>query len=209
MKKEEPELKEGIKTTKAANEKKWRAWLKKNHLRERSVFLIIYRKSSGIPSVYYPEAVDQALCFGWIDSVPKKRDSESYYLLFSKRNPKSNWSGVNKRKVERLLALGWIEKAGLEMIALAKETGTWDALNHVEALIVPEDFQKLLQKNKRAKTNWEKFPPSAKRGILDWLHSAKRPETRKKRLAETIKLAAQNKRANQYQSTAVKERPGK
>lgn len=194
------ELKEGIKTTNARNEKAWRAWLKKNHLREKSVFLIIYRKRSSIPSVYYPEAVDQALCFGWIDSVPKKRDAESYYLMFSKRNPKSNWSGVNKKKVERLMDQGLIEEAGMEMIELAKRSGTWDALNHVEALLVPDDFQKLLNKNRKAKVYWEKFPPSAKRGILDWLFSAKRPETRKKRLAETIRLAEQNKRANQYQS---------
>lgn len=152
-----------------------------------------------MPSIYYPEAVDEALCFGWIDSVPKKRDEQSYYVLFSKRNPKSNWSAVNKARVKKLMAEGKMAPAGLAMVELAKRTGTWDALNEVDQLKVPEDFAQALSANPAALAYWEAFPASAKRGILEWLFSAKRPETRSKRLAEAIRLAEQNKRANQYQ----------
>lgn len=193
------ELKEGIKTTSAKSALAWRKWLGKNHVREKSVFLIIYRKKCDVPSVYYSEAVDEALCFGWIDSVPKKRDAVSYYVLFSKRNPKSNWSRVNKLKVERLLIEGKMTEAGQKMIDLAKTTGTWTALDHVSDLIVPEDLQTMLLKNKKALKYFEAFSPSAKRGILEWIHTAKRMETRQKRLKEIVQLAAKNIKANQYQ----------
>ena len=193
------ELKEGIKTTSAKSASVWRKWLEKNHIKEKSVFLIIYRKKCEVPSVYYSEAVDEALCFGWIDSVPKKRDAISYYLLFSKRNPKSNWSMVNKKKVEKLIKEGAMTEAGTKMIELAKATGTWTALDHVYDLKVPEDLQERLAKNKKALNYFEAFSPSSKRGILEWIHSAKRLETRQKRLKEIVRLAAQNIKANQYQ----------
>lgn len=193
------EYKEGIKTTQAKSALAWRKWLEKHHLKEQSVFLIIYRKQCNVPSVYYSEAVDEALCFGWIDSVPKKRDEISYYLMFSKRNPKSNWSRVNRIKVERLENEGKITEAGQKMIDLAKATGTWTALDKVWDMIVPEDLQSLLSRNKKALAHFTAFSPSAKRGILEWVYSAKRPETRKNRIKEIVRLAAQNIKANQYQ----------
>jgi uncharacterized protein YdeI (YjbR/CyaY-like superfamily) len=191
--------KDDRKTFYAKDQKTWRAWLKKNHSKEKSVWLIIYKKDSSIPSVYYSEAVDEALCFGWIDSKPNKRDEESYFQFFAKRNPKSNWSKINKEKVAKLIKLGKMEKAGLEMVALAKKTGTWDALNEVEEIGIPEDLQKAFTKNKIAATNFEAFPRSTKKGILDWILNAKRPETRQKRINETVSLAEKNIRANQYQ----------
>ena len=100
------ELKDGIKTFYAKSQKEWRKWLEKNHQSEKSIWLIIYKKESGTPSVYYTDAVDEAICFGWIDSKPNKRDDESYYQFFAKRNPKSNWSKVNKGKVAKLLEKG-------------------------------------------------------------------------------------------------------
>jgi uncharacterized protein YdeI (YjbR/CyaY-like superfamily) len=147
--------------------------------------LIIYKKDSGTPSVYYPEAVDEALCFGWIDSKINKRDEKSYYQYFAKRNSKSNWSKVNKDKVSRLIAANLMMPAGLASIALAKKNGTWDALNEIEKLIIPTDLQALLQQNKTALTNFTAFPPSAKRGILEWIGTAKTDATRLKRI--TIK----------------------
>lgn len=123
----------------------WREWLAQNHAMEQSVWLIIYKKDSRISSVYYPEAVDEALCFGWVDSKPNKRDDKSYYQFFSARNPKSNWSRVNKEKIVRLQARGLMASAGEEMVALAKASGTWDALNDVENLIVPDDLQQALE----------------------------------------------------------------
>lgn len=192
------ELKDGIKTFYAKSQKEWRQWLEKNHESEKSVWLIIYKKESKTKSVYYPEAVDEALCFGWIDSKPNKRDAESFYQYFSKRNPKSNWSKVNKEKVKRLLAEGLITKSGLLAIEIAKQNGTWNALDEVEEIIIPDDLQKAFSKKKSALTNFEKFPRSSKRGILEWILNAKRPETRQKRIQETVDLAEKNIKANHY-----------
>jgi uncharacterized protein YdeI (YjbR/CyaY-like superfamily) len=192
------ELKDGIKTFYAKSQKEWRKWLEKNHPLEKSVWLIIYKKETGIPSVYYPEAVDEAICFGWIDSKPNKRDDESYYQFFAKRNPKSNWSKVNKTKVERLLKKGLIAKAGLDAIEMAKQNGTWTALDKVEEMAIPIDLQKAFDKNKKAFLNFDKFPRSSKRNILEWIMNAKRTETRQKRIVETVELAGKNIKANHY-----------
>lgn len=189
----------GVETFHAKTRADWRKWLEKNHLTEKSVWLIIYRKESDIPSIYYPEAVDEALCFGWIDSKPNKRDNNSYFQFFSKRNPKSNWSKVNKEKVDKLIAQGLMQSKGLEMIEIAKQNGTWTALDEVEKFTIPDDLKELFEKNKTALENWEKFSRSSKRGILEWIMNAKRPETRKKRIEETVSLAEKNSKANHYQ----------
>ncbi len=189
---------DGIATLHAASRQVWRAWLKDHHETETNVWLIIYKKTSGIPSVYYPEAVDEALCFGWIDSKPNKRDDKSYFQFFSKRNPKSKWSGVNKRKVAQLLKEGKMAPAGLRLVELAKQTGTWEALDEVENLSIPIDMAELLERNPAAATNFSNFPPSIRRGILEWIANAKKKETRQKRIEETVVLAEQNVRANQY-----------
>lgn len=182
----------------AKNQQAWRKWLEKNHAKEKAVWLIIYKKESGIPSVYYPEAVDEALCFGWIDSKPNKRDEESYYQFFSQRKPTSNWSTVNKKKVEKLLAENKIAPAGLAMIELAKKTGTWTALDKIYSLEMPVALKKELAKNKIAKKYFEAFPPSTKKGIYEWIQSAKTLETLEKRVIETVSKASENIRANQY-----------
>jgi uncharacterized protein YdeI (YjbR/CyaY-like superfamily) len=192
------ELKNGIKTFHAKTRKEWRRWLENNSRSEKSVWLIIFHEKSTTKSVYYPEAVDEALCYGWIDSKPNKRDIESYYQFFSVRNPKSKWSKVNKEKVAQLIKAGLMTKQGMEMITLAKQKGTWDALSSVDNLEVPSDLAKALSKNKIAFKNWQLFPPSTKRGILEWIMNAKRTETRIKRVEETVSLASQNIRANQY-----------
>lgn len=192
------EIYNGIQTFYAKTRKEWRKWLEKNHQSEKSVWLIIYKKESDTPSVYYPEAVDEALCFGWIDSKPNKRDEDSYYQFFAKRNPKSNWSKVNKEKVAKLLEKGLMHSSGLEMIEIAKQNGTWTALDEVENINIPDDLQKLFSKNKTAFENWENFPRSSKRGILEWILNSKKPETRQKRIEETISLAEKNIKANHY-----------
>jgi uncharacterized protein YdeI (YjbR/CyaY-like superfamily) len=192
------ELKDGIKTFYAKSQREWRKWLEKNHQSEKSIWLIIYKKESGIPSVYYTDAVDEAICFGWIDSKPNKRDDESYYQFFAKRNIKSNWSKVNKGKVARLLEEGKIAPSGLEAIELAKQNGTWTALDKVEEMEIPEDLQKAFNKNKTAFGYFDKFPRSSKRNILEWIMNAKRPETRQARIDETVELATENIKANHY-----------
>lgn len=182
----------------AKDRKAWRKWLKKNGEIQSSVWLIIYRKRSAQPSVYYDDAVEEALCFGWIDSKPNKRDKESYYLFFAKRKPKSGWSKINKERVERLIANGLMTPKGLAVIEEAEKNGGWTALDQSSALIYPEDLKKAFARNKVALANFEAFPPSVKKGILEWINGAKRSETRLKRIAETVSLAEKNIRANQY-----------
>lgn len=176
----------------------WRDWLENNHDRKVAIWLIIYHKKSKTPSVYYDESVEEALCFGWIDSKPNKRDEESYYLFFAKRKPKSNWSKPNRERVARMIEQGRMTPSGQAMIDLAKKTGTWTALEKVENLEIPKDMEAKFQQSPEAKANFEAFPPSTKRGILEWILNAKKPDTRAKRIKETVDLAGQNIRANQY-----------
>lgn len=190
------ELKDGIKTFYASSQQAWRNWLEEHHQSEKSVWLIIYKKASVTPSVYYSEAVDEALCFGWIDSKPNKRDENSYYQFFAKRNPKSNWSKVNKAKVAVLLEKGLIAKPGLEAIEIAKQNGTWTALDEVEKITIPPDLEALFLQNKVALHHWTNFSISSRRGILEWIFNAKRVETRQKRIEETVALAEKNIKAN-------------
>ena len=176
----------------------WRSWLKENHEKVENVWLIIFKKESRIPTVTYKDSVDEALCFGWIDSKGVKRDESSYYQFYSKRKPKSNWSGVNKAKVDMLLAQGKMEPAGMAMVELAKKIGTWNTLDAATNLEIPEDLLAALQSYETAVQNFEAFPKSTKRAILEWISAAKQSVTRQKRVEETAKLAAQNIRANQY-----------
>ncbi|MES2774063.1 MAG: YdeI/OmpD-associated family protein [Bacteroidota bacterium] len=190
------ELKDGIKAFHAKSRKQWRDWLTKNHGNEKSVWLILYSKEAGITSVSYPEAVEEGLCFGWIDSKVIKRDENSRYQSFSPRKPKSRWSQSNKDRVEKLLSAGLMEPAGLAAVVIAKETGTWDALNEVDKLLVPDDLQLQFNNNPAAFTHWQKFSPSSRKTILEWILNAKRPDTRKKRVDETVRLATDNIKAH-------------
>ena len=192
------ELKGGIETFYAKSRQLWRKWLEKNHQNAKCIWLIITKKESGESHFNYHDAVDEALCFGWIDSKANKRDDKSYYQYFAKRSPASNWSKVNKLKVAQLTKQGLMAKAGLDAVKVAKERGTWMALNGVDNLVVPPDLQQLLEADNIARYNWELFSRSSRRGMLEWIFNAKRPETRQKRIATTVKLAAQNKKANQY-----------
>jgi uncharacterized protein YdeI (YjbR/CyaY-like superfamily) len=182
----------------------WRAWLEANHERPEGVWLVTFKKGSGRSVVTYAEAVEEALCFGWIDSIPRKVDEQRTRLWFSPRKPKSAWSAVNKERVERLLADGRMAPAGLRMVEMAKETGTWTALDEVEALVVPDDLAAAFAAHPGAAEQWEGFPRSARSGILQWIAQAKRPETRAARVAETAEKAARGERANQW----VRKQPG-
>ncbi len=174
----------------------WRQWLDENGNTTKSVFLILYKKSSGIPSITVDQAIDDALCYGWVDSKINKRDEQSWYQYFAQRNPKSNWSRVNKEKIERLTLDGKMRSRGLAMVELAKKDGTWTALDDVENLIVPNEMETLLHANLIAKHHWSAFSRSVKRGILEWIFNAKRPETREERIVKTVRMAALNLKAN-------------
>ena len=193
------EIHKDIKAVYAKSRTEWRRWLNKNHAKEKSVWLILYHKSSATPSINYNDAVEEALCFGWIDSRANKRDTQSSYLFFAPRKPKSKWSKSNQERVEKLTKQGLMTAAGQAMIDLAKKTGTWDAYAEVHQAGIPDDLQQLFDKNKKAFKHYLDFPPSSKRIILDWIRNAKRPETRQKRIEETVKMAAKNIRVNHYQ----------
>lgn len=188
----------GVKTFYAESKTAFRNWLIDNHATASNLWLIIYKKDSGTPSITYDQAVDEALCFGWVDSSINKRDDDSFFQYFAKRNPKSNWSRVNKLKVEKLISEGLMTASGMKMIDLAKQTGTWTALDDVENLVNPPDLQESLDQNPLAKEYFELFPRSVKRGILEWLMNAKQTETRLKRITEIVSKAERNERANQF-----------
>jgi len=192
------ELHNGIKTFYAGTRKAWRRWLEKKQDKEQSVWLIIYHKASATKSVYYDEAVEEALCFGWIDSIAHKRDTESKYQFFARRKPKSNWSKANKDRAAKMIAAGLMTAAGQLLIDHAKKTGTWEALAAVQNSVIPGDLQQLLNKNKAALQHFLAFPPSSKRIILEWIHNAKKDGTRQKRIEETVRLAADNIKANHF-----------
>lgn len=187
-----------IPTFNAENRQVWRSWLLKNHSKVSATWLIIYKKDSGKASITYKEAVEEALCFGWIDSKPNKRDAESYYQYFAPRNPKSGWSKINKAAIEKLMASHKMMPAGLRAMELAKKNGAWNALDEVDNHHLPHDLREALGSNEMAARNFEAFPKSSKKIILEWIHQAKKPETRLKRIEETVSLATRNIRANHY-----------
>lgn len=188
--------------------KEWRAWLEKNHTRQQGIWLITHKKITGKPRLDYEEAVEEALCFGWVDSKGNKLDEERSMLWMAPRKRSSKWSKLNKQRVEKLGRAGLMTPAGLAKVEAAKQDGSWSALDAVEALEIPADLKDALDENPVAKGFFEGFPRSVKRGILEWILNAKRPETRAKRIAETVELAGRNIRANQWRqsSTTVRSR---
>ncbi len=177
----------------------WREWLSQNHTQQEGVWLVRFKKHCGEKYVSYDEAVEEALCFGWVDSLPRKLDEDRTMLWMAPRKPKSNWSKLNKDRVKKMMAQGLMAQAGLAKINEAKTDGSWYALDKIEQLEVPSDLQKALGGYANAGANFEAFPKSVKRGILEWIANAKRPQTRAKRIEETARLADDNIRANQWQ----------
>lgn len=174
----------------------WRAWLEAHHGRERGLWLVYHHAASGVPSVTYAEAVEEALCFGWIDSRPGKLGGHRHRQLFSPRRSGSPWSQINKERVGRLDAQGQLAPAGRAAVEAARASGAWDLYDEIEALTVPDDLRRALEALPPALENFTAFPPSAKKHILWWIKSARRPGTRAGRIATTAELAAHNRRAN-------------
>lgn len=182
MKQEKPELY-------FPRDVEWRDWLLQHHDQyPNGIYLILYKLETGIPTMRWEEAVKVALCFGWIDSTVKSLGDGRRRQYFCPRNPKSTWSKLNKSHISELEPQGLIHKSGWKMIELAKETGTWTAMDNVENGIIPEDLQMAFNTAPLAYENYLAFAPGYRKGYLSWLHSAKREETRKKRILEIIKL---------------------
>jgi len=173
----------------------WRAWLAANHEQPVSIWLVTYKKHTGDKYLSYDAVVEEALCFGWIDSLPRRLDGDRTMLLLSPRRAKSPWSKLNKERVARMEAAGLMTAAGWAKVERAKADGAWVFLDDVEALVIPEDLAAALAAKERAKDYFEAFSPSSKRGILQWIKSAKRSETRQKRIEKTAAMAAENKKA--------------
>lgn len=183
-----------------ANRQQWREWLQAHHAAKKSVWLIYHKKKSGTPGITYAEAVEEALCVGWIDSQAKPLDANTYQQLFSPRKPGSGWSRVNKARIERLAAAGLLTQAGLDRIAAAKQNGSWTLLDEVEALVLPPDLAQLLQATPGASSYFASLSRTDQRTILQWLVLARRPETRQKRLVEIAGLAGQQLKPQQFRS---------
>jgi uncharacterized protein YdeI (YjbR/CyaY-like superfamily) len=173
----------------------WRAWLAKNHAGSEGVWLQLYKKTSGRPSLTHAEALDEALCYGWIDSHKRPKDAVSWLQRFSPRRPRSNWSRINTQHVERLIAAGRMRTAGLREVAAAREDGRWQrAYDSPSASTIPADFLKELAKDKKAKAFFETLNRANLFAITYRLQTAKKPETREKRLRAILAMMARGEK---------------
>jgi len=185
--------------------RKWRDWLRHNHTSSTGCWVVTRRKSAVGDHEEHVSAQDlneECLCFGWIDSKPGRVDDDHTALLCTPRKAGSGWSKVNKTRLERLLADGLVTLAGLAAIERARQDGSWDKLTAVDELTIPDDLATALQRVAGARANFDAFPPSARRGILEWISQAKTDTTRIKRIIETADSAGQNIRANQWRPRA-------
>ena len=182
----------------AENRAEWRRWLTRHHRRNEGVWLVTFKKDSGHPNLPYNDAVEEGLCFGWVDSKPGKVDAKRSRLWFAPRKSGTGWSKTNKERIARLIAMGRMHASGLAKVAAAKADGSWTKLDAVEALEIPPDLAAALTRQAPAATHFAAFPRSVKRSILEWIMQAKKPDTRAHRIAETATLAARNERAHQW-----------
>ena len=187
-----------IETFCPASQTEWRNWLKKNHHSKQSVWLLCYKKKSTIPTISWSTAVDEALCFGWIDSKRIPVDEEKFMQFFSRRKPNGTWSKVNKEKIKELIAKNFMTKAGLDVIEISKQNGSWTILDDVEKLKIPKDLEQEFKKKKGSKKFFLSLSKSVRKAILQWIVLAKRQETRQKRINEVAELAAQKQKPKQF-----------
>ena len=169
----------------------WRKWLEINHFSKQAVWLVFYNKRSDKKAITWSEAVDVALCYGWIDSKKIKIDQETSHQFFSKRKSKSTWSKVNKKKIEQLIENGLMTEAGYKSIEIAKQNGSWTILDEVEELLIPQDLEIALKDKPNAEDFFLSLSKSVRKAILQWLVLAKRSETRQNRITEIAEFASQ------------------
>jgi uncharacterized protein YdeI (YjbR/CyaY-like superfamily) len=176
----------------------WRTWLQENHDSKQSVWLVCYKKKSNIPTVLWSDAVDEAICFGWIDSKRITIDDDKFMQFFTKRKPNGTWSKVNKEKIKQLIDHGLMTEAGLECIEKAKQNGSWTVLDDVEALIIPKDLESAFNNKIGSKEFFLGLSKSIRKSILQWVVLAKQVETRQKRINEIVEMASQNLKPKQF-----------
>jgi uncharacterized protein YdeI (YjbR/CyaY-like superfamily) len=181
--------------TSAKGRQEWRRWLEENHATSQGVWLVFYKKGSGKPSVTYQEAVEEALAFGWIDSLVNAMDDLRYKQVFTPRKPRSSWSRLNKQRVEKLILSGAMTKAGLAKVEAAKQDGSWYSLDSVENLEFPEDLAFALANSQVAMSNFMASSPSVRKIAIRWINDAKRLQTREKRIREIVLKTKENKKS--------------
>ncbi len=173
----------------------WRKWLSKNHEKNAGIWLIFYKKHTGKPTLEYDAAVEEALCFGWIDSIIKKIDDERYVRKFTPRKPDSRWSELNKKRIAKLTKQGLMTKAGVAMVTAAKKSGLWNEPDRPAIFsAIPKELASALAKNKKAKTFFETLAPTYRKHFIGWISVAKRQETKDRRVKESIALLAQGRK---------------
>ncbi len=179
----------------ASNRDDWRAWLRKNHESKKGVWLVYYKKYTGKPSIQYDDSVEEALCFGWVDSIIRKIDAEKYVRKFTPRTGKSKWSEANKKRVEKMINEGKITEAGLVSVKNAKKCGQWFKSSvPAKELAVPLYLKDALATNRKALDNFDRLANGYKKMLVRWINSAKREETRKRRIVEAIERLERNQK---------------
>ena len=177
------------------NRDDWREWLRKNYETEKEIWLIYYKKHTGKPSVPYNDSVEEALCFGWVDSIIKKIDDEKFARKFTPRKSESKWSEANKKRAGKMIKEERMTTSGLTKIRKAKKSGEWFKIPPArKALVIPQYVKEALAKNKKALENFNNLAKSYKRQYVGWISSAKKKETRKRRLTEAVSLLEKNEK---------------
>jgi len=190
--------KKEVATVCPASRQEWREWLEINHRSQQSVWIIQYKKKAGMPTISWEEAVEEALCFGWIDSIRKTLDDEKFIQFFSKRKPNGTWSKVNKEKITQLIDAALMTEAGLESIERAKQNGSWTILDEVETLAIPSHLEQAFAVNAGSKDFFLSLSKSTRKAMLQWIVLAKRTETRQNRINEIATLAGKGLKPKQF-----------
>lgn len=177
------------------NRKDWRAWLRKNHNKKKEIWLIYYKKHTNKPRIPYDDAVEEALCYGWVDSTAKRIDEERFMQRYTPRNKNSLWSEINKKRAEKMMKLRKMTKIGTEKIKIAKKNGKWDnAYTSKKKLDLPPDLKKALIKNK-AFENFNNLANTYQNMYISWVIDAKKKETRLRRIKIVVERSLINKKA--------------
>jgi uncharacterized protein YdeI (YjbR/CyaY-like superfamily) len=179
-----------------SSRRQWRSWLNENHDKEKSgIWLVFYKRQTGKPSVDYEESVEEALCFGWIDSIIKKIDDEKYCRKFTPRKSNSRWSNTNKQRAEKIIKEGRMTEFGLAKIEAAKRLGNWEKGSRPSINVdMPSELSEALARNGKAKEFFEKLAPTYQKHFIGWIVSARREETKAKRLKESMILLARSEK---------------
>jgi uncharacterized protein YdeI (YjbR/CyaY-like superfamily) len=175
--------------------KEWRDWLNEHHDKSNGIWLVFYKKHTGKATLEYDEAVEEALCFGWIDSIIKKIDDEKYVRKLTPRKADSRWSEINKKRIMELRKQGLLTEAGIMKIEAAKASGLWDKPDRpITPLNTPRELESALEKNKTAKNFFDQLASSYQRQFIGWISAAKRQETKERRVKESITLLEQGEK---------------